>query len=186
MSKLNSKINNILIAFAGAIGSGKSTISSALAEALSLSRVSFGDYIRSVAKQRKLTQDRETLQLIGSELIEKGWEPFCRAVLSQVSWKKGDSIVIDGIRHIEAIEAISRIAAPSRFVLVYIFIAENERQIRLEREGVKNMEKQVKIEGHSTEVQVKLLKNKADIILDGTQPTSEIVKKIIAFFNHDL
>ena len=176
-------MDNVVIAFAGPIGSGKSTVSVAIAEALGLSRASFGEHVRSVAKQRGLTQDRETLQLIGSELIENGWGSFCKAVLSQAGWKKGDGIVVDGIRHIEAIEALLRMTVPSKFVLVFISIAEKERQIRLVRKGIKDKENQLKIESHSTEVQVKSLEGKADLILDGTRPSLELVNQIMEYFN---
>lgn len=179
-------MDNVIIAFAGPIGSGKSTVSFAIAEALGLSRASFGDYVRGVAKQRGLTQDRETLQLIGSELIGNGWGPFCKAVLSQAGWKKGKGVVVDGIRHIEAVETLLQMTAPSKFVLVFVSITEKERQIRLVQKGIKDKEDQIRIESHPTEVQVKSLESKADLILDGTRPSLELVDQIMEYFNTNL
>ena len=174
-------MDNIVIAFAGRIGSGKSTVSRALAESLGFSRASFGDYVRTIAEQRGLTPNREVLQGIGTELIEQGWELFCKAVLSLARWEKGDSVIIDGIRHIEAIQTLIRITAPSKFVLIFISIKEGERKARLPRKGIYEKEEQIKIDSHSTEIQVNFLKSKADLILDGTRPISELVSQVIKF-----
>ena len=176
-------MDNFVIAFAGPIGSGKSTVSVAIAEALGLSRASFGDHVRSVAKQRGLTQDRETLQLIGSELIENGWGPFCKAVLSQAGWKKGDSIIVDGIRHSEAIEALRQMTAPLKFILFFISIEEEDRQSRLMSKGIIDKREKSKVESHSTEAQVNSLRSKASLVLDGTQPILELVRQIIGFIS---
>jgi len=176
-------MDNIVIAFAGQIGSGKSTISIALAEALGLSRASFGDHVRSVAKQRGLTQDRKMLQIIGSELIKNGWGPFCKAVLSQAGWKRGDSIIVDGIRHIEAIETLRQMTAPLKFVQIFISIEEEDRKSRLMSKGIMDKKGKSIIESHSTEAQVYSLHNEANLVLDGTQPISELVRQIIGFIN---
>ncbi len=176
-------MDNVVIAFTGPIGSGKSTISIALAEALGLSRASFGDHVRSVAKQRGLTPDREMLQIIGSELIKNGCGPFCKAVLSQAGWKKGDSIIVDGIRHIEAIEALRQMTAPLKFILIFISIEDEDRQSRLMSKGIMDKGKKSKIESHSTEAQVNSLHSKASLVLDGTQPISELVRQIIGFIS---
>jgi len=176
-------MDNIVIALAGPIGSGKSTISIALAEALGFPRASFGDYVRSVTKHRRLTLERETLQTIGSELIENGWEPFCQAVLSQAGWRKGESIVIDGLRHIEAIEVLHQMTAPLKFILVFTAIEEESRQNRLMMKGITDNEEKSKIESHSTEVQVNSLRSKANLILDGTQPILELVRQTIEFIS---
>jgi dephospho-CoA kinase len=179
--KWNSKMDNIVIAFAGQIGSGKSTVSIALAEALGFSRAGFGDYVRYVAAQRGLTADREVLQTIGNGLIEQGWDSFCEAVLSQANWMKGEAVVIDGIRHIEAIQTLLRITDPSKFILIFISINEADRKNRLFGKGIHEEEKQIRIDSHSTEIQVNSLKNKADLILDGTRPISELVNQVIEF-----
>jgi len=179
-------MDNVVIALAGPIGSGKSTLSFAIAEVLGLPRASFGDYVRSVARQRGLTEGRETLQLIGFELIRNGWGPFCEAVLSQAGWKKGEGVVVDGIRHIGVIETLLQMTAPSRLVLVFVSIGERERQVRLVQKGIKDKEEQIKIESHPTEVQVKSLESKADLILDGTRPPPELIDQIMKYLNADL
>lgn len=178
-------MDDIVIAFAGPIGSGKTTISGTVAKTLDLPRASFGDHVRRVAKQRSLALDRETLQVIGSELIERGWQPFCEAVLSDAGWKKGSGIVIDGLRHTEAINAILKVTGTSKFILIFISIRGQDRQERLITKGIQDKKTQRKIESHSTEVQVASLRHKADLVIDGTQSVSEVVNQIVSFIGRD-
>ena len=176
-------MDTIVIALAGPIGSGKSTLSFSIAAALGLHRASFGDYVRSVARQKGSTEDRETLQFLGFELMKKGWRPFCEAVLSQAGWKKGEGVVVDGIRHSGVIEVLRQITAPSKFILIFVSIGERERQIRLVQKGIRDEEDRVKIESHPTEVQVKSLESMADHILDGTKLPRELVNQVIEYLN---
>ncbi|MFC1970057.1 AAA family ATPase [Chloroflexota bacterium] len=173
----------VVLGFTGPIGSGKSTVSKAIADVLGWPRASFGDYVRSVARERGLRQNRETLQTIGPELINAGWGPFCEAVFSQAGWERGSGIVVDGIRHIEAIETIRRMTVPLKFVLVFISIAEADRQSRLVRKGIKDKKEQLRIESHSTETHLSSLRSKADFIVDGTQSASELVDLIMRLLN---
>lgn len=92
------------IAFSGSIASGKSTIAAAVAEALHWPCVSFGNYVRFVARSQGLVESREVLQAIGADLVEKDVAEFARAVLAQADWRPGQSIVIDGIRHVTVLD----------------------------------------------------------------------------------
>jgi len=180
-------VKPIIVGFAGPIASGKSTVAIALADALGWHHASFGEFVRSVARKRGLREDRETLQTVGSELISAGWEPFCSAVLSQAGWKRGCGVVIDGIRHIEAIEALRRIITPLEFVLVFISIIEVDRRPRLSKKGIASKEDLRRIESHSTEAQVSSsLRDKANFFVDGNRPVSEIVDQIIGWLNRDV
>lgn len=109
--------------------------------------------------------------------------PFCKAVLSQANWEKGSGIVIDGIRHIEAINMLQQMTSPLKLILVFISIDDKNRQARLETRG-EDKSLQIKIENHDTEGQINLLRSKADIILDGTQPVSKLVSQIIEFIGY--
>ncbi len=147
-------MTGIVLGFAGPIGSGKTTVSTAVAEALGWSRVGFGDFLREEARSRKLDDSsREVLQAIGEALIGAGWEEFCRAVLAQVNWMPGRSLVIDGIRHVEALAALRRIVAPTPLLLVYLEAADTARESRLRDKGIDD-ERRRRIESHSTEIEV--------------------------------
>lgn len=143
-----------VLAFAGAIASGKTTLSREVASTLGWSRVSFGDAVRQEAMRRGLdTLGREVLQSLGDELIAQGWEPFCRRVLTQAMWEAGQPLVVDGIRHVEALDMLRRLVSPLRVRLVFVGVAPTERQERLRSRGV-NVEAQVRLDNHATEADV--------------------------------
>lgn len=82
-------MSDCVVGFAGKMGSGKTTISSLTAQTLGWARVGFGDYVRSVARQRGLDASRGTLQALGESLLADGSEGFCRDVLAQTDWRLG-------------------------------------------------------------------------------------------------
>ena len=170
----------IVLSFAGSIASGKSTLSIEAASSLGWSRISFGDYVRTVARRQGLGESRKVLQAVGASLINQGMEQFCRSVLAQVNWEFGQPLVVDGIRHAEAIDTLRRLVAPLELVLVFIAANELTREARLIHRGLNHHERQQQIEAHSTEVQVQtVLPGIADLTVDSTQKTEELVKEIM-------
>jgi dephospho-CoA kinase len=170
----------VVIAFSGRIASGKSTISSAVAESLHLPYVSFGNYVRFVARCRRLTESREVLQEIGANLVEKDIEGFTRAVLAQADWQPGQSIVVDGIRHMMVLDCLRQIVAPTQLYLIFVAVDEATRSTRLlDREGI-GLENYLHLDRDSTEQQVKShLAEISDLVVDGTHPLEAIVDLII-------
>ncbi|HMP06718.1 MAG TPA: AAA family ATPase, partial [Lacipirellulaceae bacterium] len=71
------------LAFSGHIGSGKSTLSRAVADAIGAARVSFGDHVRAVARHQGEPETRERLQAIGEALVASKMNDFCQSVLDQ-------------------------------------------------------------------------------------------------------
>lgn len=175
------RIEPCAIGFSGRISSGKTTVSQAVAEALQWPRASFGDFVRTVASNRGLAVDsREVLQEIGVSLISKGWPEFCRDVLAAAGWQPGSAIVVDGIRHAEAVQHLSEIVAPLPFVLVHVRVDEqvrNERLLRRDGAAV-----QAEVESHSTEAAVKdILPRMADLTVDASWPMDRIIAEVIAY-----
>src|SRR6185436_5060782 len=142
--------------------SGRRELSKRVATALGLPRVSFGEYIRAEASRRGLSQSREVLQEIGESLVRDDCEGFCRAVLSQVVWQAGESLVVDGIRHKQVEEILERLVKPSVLLTVFLDVNERLRFTRLatadlfivngEEETFKQSEIE-RVEAHSTESQ---------------------------------
>ncbi|MCL7451691.1 MAG: AAA family ATPase, partial [Anaerolineae bacterium] len=125
-------MNTFVLAFSGSIGSGKTTITEAVAKSLGWKLASFGRVVRKEARQRGLDpESRETLQLLGSELIEEGWEGFCQAVLVDAGWKQGEGLLVDGIRHIEALEMLRILVQPLRLFLIHVHVKACMREKRL-------------------------------------------------------
>lgn len=172
-------METIILAFAGGMGSGKTTLSTKVSERLGWPRVSFGDYVREVATERGLDHSRETLQALGESLINEGWTQFCKNVLNRVNWHSNQSLVIDGIRHIKALETIKQLTSPSKVIFFYILLDTKDREKRLVMDrGEVNLQKH---EVHSTEKEVhSILPQIADLCLDGTQDVDTLIDTVLS------
>lgn len=167
------------LGLSGRIRSGKTTLSTALSKALLCRRASFGDYVRFEAHERGLeVGNRQVLQDLGELLGSLGWKTFCRNVLHHAGWKPGQPIVIDGLRHVEAIHALRDLVNPLEFRLIYISIAEGQLSKRLLQDA--SVIDIGHIEEHSTEYQVvETLPSVADLLVDGSRPVEQLVDEIV-------
>ena len=172
----------MILAFAGKTSSGKTTTATKIAKKLNWKLIGFGGYIRHIAKQKEIVPCRENLQHIGEEEIKKGYDSFCKNVLSFHDWKKGESLVIDGIRHKEVVDSLKNIMEPSDVYLIYINL---DNKIREKRSVDHKCETDLqKYDSHSTEEQVVTsLPNISDLILDGSDAVECNVTRIIEWMN---
>ena len=167
------RMKQTVIGFSGRIKSGKTTVSQAVADALSCQRASFGDFVRAEATRQGLdAESRSVLQDVGEMLIVQGWPQFCRNVLATADWQPGSSVVVDGIRHAEAVRQLARIVDPIPFVLVHVAVDEEVQQHRIQDEESQNLED---TEFHSTEADVKeVLPMMADLVIDGSHSVDDL------------
>jgi dephospho-CoA kinase len=169
-----------VLALAGKIASGKTTISQYLANTLDYPWVGFGAYVRAEAQRHGLNDSRTSLQQLGATLLERDMELFCKAVLRDAGWMPGQPIVIDGVRHAEVIRVLRNLVAPQCLVVVLVDVPEIVRAQRLIERGV-SLAEQHQQEIHSTEVQTHtLLPALADILVDGMQSLQVITEIVIA------
>jgi dephospho-CoA kinase len=174
-------LNPVAVGFSGKIGSGKSEVSCALASKLGWRRASFGEHLRALARARGLSDSREVLQALGESLVAKDIRQFCQDVLFEANWTAGQGVVVDGIRHVEAIAALRDIVAPLRFFLVLVETPESSRQERLFGMGVGPGALR-ELELHSTERQVSsTIPGRADMRVDGTRKPLKLVEEIIEY-----
>jgi len=174
-----------VLALAGKIASGKSTLAVNFADAVGWPHVSFGDYVRGVARERGLQETGDVLQEIGDKFIREDLEGFCRSVLAQAKWKEGQPLVIEGVRHAEVNNLLRRMVAPSKYFLVLVSVDDQTRkarlQARLRQEGIDDRDVFGRVETHPTEEQVKtVLPYIADYKLDGTDPIPVLINKLKA------
>lgn len=180
-------MRTVAVGFAGAIGSGKTTIATTLHQLLGGVFVSFGDYVRAEAQRRGLAEPRETLQDLGESLItEQGWDGFCRDTLAYFGWHHGDPVVIDGVRHVEVVSALRRLVSPEQFALVFVTTAEGVRLERLKIEGLSEHRRRARVEAHSTESQVRgPLPEIANLLVDGALPAYNNARAIVRWLSKE-
>jgi dephospho-CoA kinase len=165
-----------VVAFAGKLGSGKTTVTRLLAKELGWPRAGFGDYVRNAVRKQGLDGTRENLQRIGSQLLDSSPVAFCTAVLSSSGWETGQSLLIDGLRHVETIEIITKVVYPAAFKIVFISVTEAIRLERLRQRGENDV---LAAELHSTEQQVSTsVYSRSDLVIDGDRPARLIVSEL--------
>lgn len=177
-------MNLFVICLSGRIGSGKTSVATALATARDAATTSFGAFVRTAAIARGLDANRrEILQDLGAKLItDHGHEWLCREVIGSANWKQDRDLVVDGIRHVEVFDAIKRIAAPTTALLVHLQLeSEVELAVRAGRRGIAP-EARTDLEQHSTEHDViRELPELADLVVSAEAPVEQIVGAINAF-----
>jgi cytidylate kinase len=163
-----------IVAFAGRIGAGKSSVAKALADNLVWKLASFGAFVRTVASSRGLSLSRESLQAVGEELEATDATALCRAVLDTASWQPGQPLVIEGIRHVRVLETLKTLVAPQPLVFVYLEADEQQRRSRLRNRGTGEAERLDAVEAHPTEQDVLThLPKLADLVLSSADGSSE-------------
>jgi dephospho-CoA kinase len=170
----------VVVCLSGGIGSGKTEVSRQLAERLACARASFGDYVRAVARSRGVEETRERLQALGEELVTENLRSFCVAALELAGWQRGSVLVVDGIRHLEALEMMRALVAPVPVILVHLGTPDDVRAARLSASRAHDAARLSVLDQHSTEVQVKdRLRECADVVLDGTLSVDALVASIL-------
>jgi dephospho-CoA kinase len=124
-----------LICLAGGIASGKTTVTQELAVALPNCSVrSFGDVVRSQARAEGLPLDRATLQAIGLRLIAAGWCAFVDELVAELP-PDAEVLIVDGVRHREAVDELRRRFPDAALRLVYLYADEATVRARLHERG---------------------------------------------------
>ena len=167
----------MIICLAGPRASGKSTTAGSLAALLGWGHFSFGDYVREIARQRGYDpRELRVLQNLGIELINQGWDVFCKNMLEFNKYSNTDSFIIDGIRHVEALNTISTITE-TKVILVYLNSTDEVLEKRVKN---RNRGEYKGSELHEVEKQIKNeVKDSADIIITTDNTPKSIAKQII-------
>ena len=170
----------LVVALAGAAGSGKSTVGRMLADRLHGELASFGDFVRHLASELGESHDRETLQRIGQSRIDDDAQRFINQFLSWAAPADDSPMVIDGVRHV-AVDQILRewcIAQKQNYFLILINASEGERARR--RHGGNEQEVQ-RIDKHRVERETAdALPQVADFVIDGDGTPDTVIGRIVA------
>jgi dephospho-CoA kinase len=159
-----------IICLAGRIASGKTTIAQALAKTWPNSSIcSFGDVVRRHAEAEGLPLDRATLQEVGLRLITEGWPTFVGELLVDVP-RDAEVLIVDGVRHVEPVEELRH-----RFPTVpvrLVFLDADQVTVR-QRLAVRG--ESTDALAHTVEADLQRVAMAADLIIDTSQPMSNVV-----------
>jgi len=169
---------NWLICIAGEVASGKTALAAALHAALPGSvRLAFGDVVRRRAAAAGLVPTRRNLQDVGLQLIAAGWTAFVDELISGLDDGPGDDldvVVVEGIRHQEAVDALRERLRPQQCLLVYLNITDEQRRQRLAARVEAESSLRHEVEQHAA-----ALRDTADLVLSGTQPADVLVRQVL-------
>ena len=168
----------LLVCFSGKIGSGKTSTSMAVAKALGCGYTSFSGYLRDVVAEHGDDPDcRASLQEFGQRRIEEDAELFCRDVLVSGGFGPGEHFVLDGIRHVDVLPHLVRIAAPSEVRLIFLDAAAGLRSIRIRQRSIREWEDFERAASHVVEGDMEYgLPRAAHAIVDGSLPERYVVR----------
>ena len=130
--------SGLVVCFSGRIGSGKTSITQILSTALGWPRAGFGDYLRArIAQEGGDPDSRQALQDLGQSLVDADPDGFCLDVLKSAYFQPGGNLLLDGIRHVDIKNRITRLVAPSRTILIHLTLDDAEllRRIKSRPQG---------------------------------------------------
>lgn len=161
-----------MIMVAGSMRSGKSTLARRIVERFGGVRVGFGDAVRRRAQELGLPRERRLLQQIGEEWVACDPEGLCDAVLASSAGQA--MVVVDGVRHQHIHGMLRERAQGRRVILIFVDTGIGVRRDRLAVDGVKG-EAIDTLLNHSTENELPLLREVADIVADGTRDAAQVL-----------
>lgn len=179
----------MLVAIAGPIASGKTSLAHALATTYAGHVVGFGDYVRRRALERDGSEaNRATLQELGQRLVEEDADKFVEGFLLWGAHGGGGPLLLDGLRHLVVWRALgrrgNRFGVPLR--LIYVDAPFEVRARRTEASGGVDGAALATADLHPSEKDVNgPLAAEADLILDGRLDTSTLVRQTSSLFGRD-
>lgn len=168
----------ILVCFAGQIGSGKTSISTAVAEALQWKRAGFGDFLRAeMIRRGGDPTHRESLQDLGQSYVHEGAESFCRQVLASGKYSPQEHFILDGVRHVDIHFALERLVAPNPVRLIFLMSGNELRKQRVTaRDG--SSSDLARAESHPVEADLRAnLPALAAIEIDASAAIDDVVRQ---------
>lgn len=171
---------NFVICFSGRIGSGKSSVTSALADALDWPKAGFGDYLRALLLQQgNVAPTREQLQDLGQELVTADPDRFVLDVMKSSGFLPGGNLLLDGIRHVDIYHRVVALAAPSLACLLHLSTDDMHVKERVEKRG-DGLSDLSRAEGHVVESELATsLPSIADLIIDASAPLDDVVMQCL-------
>lgn len=174
-----SSARGLIVALAGSVGAGKSTVADGLACRLGGTTAGFGNYVRHLAVGLGEKPERSALQRIGQKQIEANSKAFILGFLDWASPDLARPFIIDGVRHAVVDAALRAWSSKQNcdYMLVIIDTSLRERAKR----GYGGNERQVRnVEAHPVERgNVETLSDLAEVVVSGDGEPKEVIACIM-------
>ena len=166
---------DLAVAVCGPIGSGKSTATTFVAHRFGLKTVSFGQYIRHLARLQQLPTDRANLQKLGQcVLTSKRPKGLLQDALAYFQIEDHDSVVFDGVRHLEVLVEIRRFARTTIAVYLDVDQGERFRRHRSRESSGLSLRDHEDFDAHLVESGSSRLIHGCDFVLDAARTAEDI------------
>ena len=166
---------NLAVVVCGRIGSGKSTAVDFLAAEFGLKTVSFGSYIRHIAALRGTGSTRDQLQDLGDCLFKsKGSLGLLESALEHFRINRYDSVVFDGVRHLEILTDIRRAAEETFAIYLEVNQKERFRRYRARQISSGSLEEFLIVDGHPVETGIGKIVEYCDVVVDAACCVKEV------------
>lgn len=168
----------LVVCLSGRIASGKTSTARRLATQLTNAVTrSFGDVVRHHATQAGYALDRTALQALGSQLVAAGWPSFVETLLADVP-ADTQTLVVDGVRHPEAIEELQRQLPGCRVVTAYLHLDQHVQHARMLERG-----DPLWTDNHAVEGALDRVRAMADLVIGSDLPPAEIDSCILEYLS---
>ena len=166
----------MLACFSGGIASGKTYVSKKVAQHFGWRWTSFSTYLTHQVRSGSCQDvSRRHLQELGQRRIINDPRGFCTEVLAAGGFIRGESFVLDGVRHAVAVERLSDIAVPADVRLFFLDAPNQVLRQRAELRSGKDGGNFDRAVAHSVESESAKLRDVADWIIDGSVPKDVVV-----------
>jgi dephospho-CoA kinase len=166
-------MTKIILGLAGEIASGKGTVANYIVEKYNGRVHKFSTILRDILGRIYLEESRTNMQTLSTVLRKNfGQELFSKVIAEDIKRDNSEIVIVDGIRRESDIEHLRKMEG---FRLVYI---ETDMRIRYERiikrgenadDNQKTFEEFEKDHEGEAELQIKGLKEIADVVLDNNE-----------------
>ena len=149
------------------IGSGKSTAVNFITAEFGFKAVSFGSSIRHMAALRSTPTTRGQLQDLGDCVFKsKGPSGFLEEALEHFGINSHDSVVFDGVRHLEILTAIRQAAEATIAVYLEVNQEERFRRHRARQASGWSLEEFLIVDSHPVEAGIDMIIDHCDLVVN--------------------
>lgn len=175
-------MQKLVFGITGEIASGKGTVTKYIVEEHKAGSYRFSDMLRDILKRLHLENSRDNMQKLSTAIRHNyGEEIMAKVMMEDVKKDTNDIVVVEGVRRMADIKYLKELPG---FKLIYIDADMQKRYNRIINrdenpdDEKKTFEQFQKNHEQESELQIKDLKNYADIVIDNNGEFPELYEQI--------